>query len=147
MEEKEKLSVDIFIKYSTENLTDFQQALFKAKMVMMREIHMDKRFNPQKYARFYFTFRVLKLSDKKPVNPFNIFQQKIERLHNAAMSIEMLEFQISSLKKEEEPLFFYIEVGGIYAVNLEDKADNDVLENKDNNNKADTKPWYDIKPA
>lgn len=123
MEEKEKLAVDIFIQYSTQSLASFQKALNKAKGLMMQGIHMDERFNPQKYARYYFTFRILKMPEKIALSQYNIFQQRIERLHNAAMSIEMLEMQISSLRNHEEPLFFYLEIGGLYALKIGEQED------------------------
>lgn len=131
MEEKEKLAVDIFIKYSTSNLTDFQQALSQAKGLMMQGIHMNQRFNPQKYARYYLTFRILKMPEQTPLPQFNIFQQRIERLHNAAISLEMLEMQLSSLKDKKEPLFFYLEIGGLFALK--------------NGESEELTPWYTIK--
>ncbi len=123
MEEQEKLAVDIFVKYSTQSLANFQMALRRAKGIMMQGIHLDHRFNPQKYARYYLTFRILKMPEKTTFPQFNIFQQRIERLHNAAMSIEMLEMQISSLGDYKEHLFFYLEIGGLYALKIGEQED------------------------
>ncbi|GBF10345.1 hypothetical protein [Tepidibacillus sp. HK-1] len=129
MENKEKLAVDLFIKYSSRDLAVFKQAVAKAKMIMIRDIHLNERFKPQKYARYFLTFRILKLPEQKPLPQFNIFQQRIERLQNAALSLELLEIQLQNLGQIQEELFCYLEIGGLY-----------VLEE----DPADQKPWYSL---
>lgn len=110
---EEKLAIDIFIKYYTDDLTAFKKALTKGKMVMMKDIHLDERFNPKRYVRYYLTFKVLQMPEQKPLPSFNIVQKRLERLHNAAISLEILEMELNKIN-EKDNLFFYFEVGGIY---------------------------------
>lgn len=113
--EKEKLAVDIFIKYSSKNLRDFKNAINQGKQILMRNIQLDDRFNPKKYVRYYLTFRVINLNDNKPLPKFNLLQQRIERIHNAAISLEILENQLNDLV-EVDNLFYYFEIGAIYVI-------------------------------
>lgn len=121
----EKLTVDIFIKYSTKDLNQFKNAINKGKALMMRDIHLDERFNPKKYVRYYFTFKIIKLPENQPLPQFNIVQQRIERIHNAAISLEMLEQKVNNLDVDDAGLFCYFEIGGIYVLEdnmIEDRA-------------------------
>jgi len=128
MEEKEKLAIDIFIQETTTNLAEFKKAVAKAKMIMIRDIHLNDRFEPKKYVRYYLTFRILTMADKEPLSPtFNIKQQKIERLQNAALSLDILEMQLQSLKVEEKELYCLLEIGGIYVLS---------------DDTPDEQPWY-----
>ncbi len=128
--EQEKLAIDIFIKYSTNDLEKFKEVTNKGKFIMLKDIHLDDRFNPKKYVRYYITYRVLEMPDKKPLPQFNIVQKRIERIHNAAISIEMQQFQLDHLSKINKELFYYIEVGGVYVL--------------DEGEEPNEKPWYSL---
>jgi len=126
----EKLTVDIFIKKSTKSLIDFKVAINKGKLLMMKDIHQNERFNPKKYVRYYLTFKIIKFPENQPLPQFNIVQQRIERLHNAAISLEILEQKLNNLDVDDKDLFCYFEIGGIYV--LENNTDEDIA------------PWYQI---
>lgn len=131
MSNQEKLAIDIFIKYSSTDINDFKVALSKARILMMRDIHLNENFNPKKYFRYYLTFKIIKLPERQPLPHFNIVQQRIERLHNAAISLEILEQKVNDFLDENEKLFFYFEVGGIYVTSEEETSN--------------SQPWYDMK--
>ncbi len=127
----EKLTVDIFIKYSTRNLIDFKAAINKGISIMIKDIHLDERFIPKKYVRYYLTFKIIKFPENQPLPQFNIVQQRIERLHNAAISLEILEQKLNNLDVDDKNLFCYFEIGGIYVL------EEDLVELNS--------PWYQIR--
>jgi len=127
--EREKLAIDLFIQYADEDLAKFKQAVSKGKMIMMRDIHLDKRFRPKKYVRYYLTFRVLKMPEKQPIPPFDVMQHRIERMHNAALTLELLEMELNRLNPEDK-YYCYFEIGGVYVLSEGETEDK--------------RPWYDV---
>ncbi|MFV9511545.1 hypothetical protein [Tepidibacillus sp. LV47] len=128
---EEKLAIDIFVQFSTRNLSEFKKAIPKIKMILMKDLQLDDRFHPKKYVRYYLTLKILRMSDQLPIHQdFNISHQRIERIHNAALTLDLLEMKLHSLTGLNEDLFCHIEVGGIYVLNGEKEAN--------------AEPWYKI---
>jgi len=114
---EEKLAIDIFIQHTTGDLADFKRAIQKGKMMIMRDLQMDERFHPKRYVRYYLTIKILKMPERTPINPkLNISQERIERIHNAAITLDILEMNLSSLKVESD-IYCHFEMGGVYVLN------------------------------
>ncbi|WP_339061266.1 hypothetical protein [Tepidibacillus marianensis] len=113
---EEKLAIDIFIQHTTEDLAEFKRAIQKGKMAIMRDLQMDDRFHPKRYVRYYLTVKILKMTEKTPIDPrFNISQERIERIHNAAITLDILEMNLSSLKVDGD-VYCHFEMGGVYVL-------------------------------
>ena len=124
---EEKLAVDIFVKHTTTDLNEFKKIMQRTKMMIMKDIQLDERFHPKKYVRYYLTVKILKLPEQEPIDPeFDITHERIERIHNAALTLDILEMKLHSLKHTETELFCHLEMGGIYVLNEGEEANDQV---------------------